>query len=117
MPDLQQYLDPKHPPSVRARQDLERRIIDEIAKHLIGHGFVLRVFDGEEYVTKRTSDMKAIHEAIMSTDEDHLFVYPVNEEQAIGWIHFVYGNDGFDVASNWTDTLSRHIQPILDKYT
>lgn len=116
MSDFTQFLDPKLSPTVRQRQDVERRIVDEIAKALIAKGWLIRVFDGEEFCSKRTQDPVVIQKAIMSTDEDQFFIYPPNDQQAIGWISFVYGNDGFDVASDWTVNLEDLIQPIVDKY-
>lgn len=114
--DFTQYLDPKLSPSVRARQDLERRITDEIAKTLIGAGFVIRVHDGEDWASKRLTDPVKIQEAIMQTDEDTFVVYKVDSRQPFGRVDFIYGNDGYDVASDWTMGLDEYVQPTVSKY-
>lgn len=114
--DFQAYIDEKLSPNVKLRQDLERRIIDEACKALIGRNWVIRVHDGEEFCTKRTTDPVVIQKAIMSTDEDYLFIYAAGEKERQGFIHCVYGNDGWDVLSDYSDFLSPLIDPIIRKY-
>jgi hypothetical protein len=114
--DFTQYLDPKLSPSVRARQDTERRIVDEIAKALIQAGYIIRVHDGEDWATKRTSDPVTIQKAIMQTDEDAFIVYKAESKSPFGRVDFVYGNDGYDVTSDWTMGLDEIIQPIVSKF-
>jgi hypothetical protein len=45
----------------------------------------------------------------METDDDRLFVYKVDGPKGrrdwFGWVFFVYGNDGYDVISDYTTNL------------
>lgn len=59
---------------------------------------------------------------MFTTDEDYLFVYDPkqpDEDDAedgradankIGWIWFIYGNDGHDVVSDYTTNLEKVLQ-------
>ncbi len=116
MSDFTQYIDQKLVPAVRQRQDLERRIVDEIAKALIGRGYVIRVYEGEDWATKRTTDPVVIQKAIMSTDEDHFFVYRPNEPERIGTVSFYYGNSGHDVVHDYSTVFDSIVDPICKKY-
>jgi hypothetical protein len=109
--DFREYIPANLTPAVRSRQDLERRIADEVAKALIGRGYIIRIFDGEEYATRRTTDPVTIQKALMLTDEDFFF--------ATHWatVHFVYGNDGYDVIHDYSEELGHLIDPIIAKYT
>ncbi len=123
MSSFMEYVRPDLPTPIRFRQDLERRITDEIVKALFAKDMVVRIHDGEDYCTKRTTDPVAVQEAVQSTDEDTIFVYIVEEKQPIGSISLVYGNDGYDVVSDWSgrndayyQLLSSVIEPIVEKY-
>lgn len=117
MADFMEYIDQSLKPAVKARQDLERRIIDETVKMLLSRGFVIRVFDGDEFVTGRTTDPGLIQKKIMTTDEDYLFIYRAHEKERIGFVYCVYGNDGYDVLSDYSDFLGPMIEPITEKYS
>jgi hypothetical protein len=53
---------------------------------------------------------------LMSTDEDYLMVYEPGKKERLGWIHLVYGNDGYDVVSDYTTNLEALVDPITEKY-
>lgn len=44
------------------------------------------------------------------TDDEYLMVY--REAEEIGWIYFVYGNDGWDVINNCTTNLESHMTGV-----
>lgn len=119
MADFMEYIRKDLTPAVKIRQDLERRITDEIVKALFQHGYVVRIHDGEEFCTKRISDPVAVQRAVQSTDEDTIFVYHAGEDGPhIGTISLVYGNEGHDVVSDYTYVPELHdlIEPIVEKY-
>lgn len=101
--------------SVKLRQELERRIAGVAVSQLLAAGFGISVDNGgdEDEATPVLTDAKTIKQAMFLTDNDTLFVHslaagliPGNfEKTATGWIDFVYGNDGFDVMSNYTVNL------------
>jgi hypothetical protein len=40
---------------------------------------------------------------MFKTDQEHIRVFRDNEQ--IGWVFFVYGNDGWDVVNDYTTNL------------
>lgn len=99
-------------PSIRRRQHTEETIVLAVAQVLLDAGFLLGVNDGEEVTVKWSRDIKAIQKALFTTDEDYLFVYvdadqddPLNverDERPDYWVRCVYGNDGWDVISDYS---------------
>ncbi len=57
-------------------------------KHLVDHmlakGFTISVFDGEEWQVKRSTDAKAIGEAILSVEEAELSIRD-KDNKSQGW--------------------------------
>ena len=94
-------------PQVGKRQRAEYRVISAFVKTALKAGHTLGVFDGEELVLKHSNSYKAVMGAIMSTDDDYIFVYPVGAKSGprIGWVRLIYGNDGPDVISDYTCNL------------
>lgn len=98
-------------PRVKARQAIEKRIVLHLIDELLAQGFKLAVYDGEEEHAATTSRLKLIQD-VMNTDEDYLIVYPANADQSsdrLGWVKLVYGNDGWDVISDYTVNLEANI--------
>jgi hypothetical protein len=84
---------------------IERRIAKAVAKDLIAAGFQVTVNDGEEDVLERSTNVLAILGAMFSTDWDYLRVYLPGKRPVQGYVHIVYGNDGYDVVSDYTTNL------------
>lgn len=121
--------------AVRDRQSIEQTIARKIVDVLLAAGFLLGVNDGEETVVQRSRDKKAILDALFNTDEDYLYVYedddkndPTNvlyDERPDYWVRLVYGNDGWDVMSDYSsvDHLDKYlgdgteVQALIDKYS
>ena len=106
---------------VRARIGVERQIVRSLVKELLSHShngtfeFELAVMDGEEQ-HPRTTNADKVYAAIMETDEDYLFVYKMGETddgETFGWVRLTYGNDGWDVMSDWTTNLDSYIPDTL----
>ncbi len=100
---------------IRRRIAIERRIVKKTIDDLLAAGFELAVHDGEEW-HERTTDRAKLIDAIMNTDEDRLFVYradgPKGRRDWFGWVFFVYGNDGWDVMSDYTVNLEDTLKPV-----
>ncbi|EGC2886881.1 hypothetical protein H8593_004264 [Salmonella enterica subsp. enterica serovar Give] len=96
--------------NVETRQRIERRIARATAKALIAAGYKVAVFDGEEIALQATDSERDIIGAMFSTDEDYLFVYPADSNERIGWVRFIYGNDGWDVINDYTTNLESCLQ-------
>jgi len=90
--------------SVYKRQHAEYAVISAFVKAALYAGHTLGVFDGEEVVLEHSKSYKKVMAAIMSTDDDYIFVYPVGATSGprIGWVRCIYGNDGPDVISDYS---------------
>jgi hypothetical protein len=93
---------PKADP-VAKRQQIEKRIVKQIVDTALAAGCLITVCDGEDYPVKRSTDAKAIMAAIMSTDEDVLIIRKADGTK-LGSVYLAYGNDGYDVISDYVDT-------------
>ena len=107
--------------SVKMRQIVEKEIATAIVEALLAKGFRISVDygDGESAVF---STKASVLEAMFLGDEDHLIVYQSLASNAYGWVYLVYGNDGWDVLSDYTTNLEKFIgdkspvQKVIDKY-
>lgn len=91
-------------PAIRIRCRIENRIVRQVIKDALAAGYELRVFDGEAE-SKPSRNPKYLCSYLHETDDDFLnFSLPGND-LIIGWVHFVYGNDGWDVISDHTMNL------------
>ena len=92
-------------PDVVRRQRMERAVISALVKAGLEAGYTLGVHDGEEVVLNRSTSYKAVMAAIMSVDEEHIVFYSAETGKRVGWVFLVYGNDGWDVISDYTTNL------------
>lgn len=90
----------------------ERAIARRIIKDAIANECYVSVNDGGEWVVKKSMDFKTIFAGLFSTDEDTLLLRDGETGERIGFVHLVYGNDGWDVMSDYTDTPA--MQTILE---
>lgn len=107
--------------SVRMRQEIERKVIRLALQSLVDAGYFITVNNGEEDVIENRVNVDIIMREMFTTDEEELFVNlldasvpldgPAREPKAryknFGWIKLVYGNDGYDVISDYTTNLER----------
>jgi len=99
-------------PSIRPRITVERAVFRKTITLLIDAGYELRVHEGGDWACERTTNHKVLMEAIMSTDEDRLYVYRPDDVVPFGWVFFVYGNSGWDVLNDHTTNLSEVLEPV-----
>jgi hypothetical protein len=95
--------------SVKMRQEVERKIAAALIDSALKAGYTITVNDGEEDVLKRSASADAILKAMFTTDEDRLYLHAQNAKATFGWVLFIYGNDGWDVISDYTTNL----EPIM----
>jgi len=103
---------------LEARIKLEKQIARAFVKEVLATGCTISVHDGEEFPVKRSKDAKEILDAMMSTDEDRLYVR--KDGDLIGVAQFVYGNDGWDVLANYHVSLEPYmtaVNKIVQKYS
>lgn len=98
---------------LKQRINLEKRIARTIVEDALAAGFSLNVHNGGDVheLKAPTTDKKTILNIMFKTDEEHLLVYNSSNGQRIGWVYFVYGNDGWDVVSDYTTNL----EPIMKR--
>jgi hypothetical protein len=104
--------------SVKMRQIVEKEIAAAAIKGIIDAGYFITVHNGEEDAITVSRDVDAIIGALYQTDEDTLIVInPMREE--IGWVKFIYGNDGWDVIHDYAINLEEALKPafaVVEKY-
>jgi hypothetical protein len=97
------------------RLNIERDIVLRTVAHLLAAGYYLNIAnggDGEELAapSRNVSDIVL---ALMETDDEFLTVYQnAADQRRFGWVRFVYGNDGWDVISDYTVNLEEALAPV-----
>lgn len=92
--------------SVKMRQEVERKIATAVITDALKVGYIISVDNGEEE-TQPTSNPNSILKAMFTTDEDTLHLWKAGKR--FGWVVFIYGNDGWDVISDY----STNLEPIM----
>jgi hypothetical protein len=117
--------------SVKMRQLVEKEIFRAVVDSLLKAGFALSIDNGDnngnQYEIAHSVDADAIVKASYATDDECLYVESGSTQEdfkkILGWVYFVYGNDGPDVINDYTTNLEPYIgdgtevQKIIDKYT
>jgi hypothetical protein len=88
-------------PSIR--MGIEQKIIRRAVIDILGEGYKISVHDGGEYTVNRSIDLNLILNATQTTDSDALVVW--DEDQNIGTVTLIYGNDGHDVIADYSVSL------------
>jgi hypothetical protein len=90
--------------SVENRQRVERKIARAIIKAAIALGFTFIIDNGgdDDEEIKTTTLSKTLKE-MFATDQEKLYL--VKDGKRVGWVFFVYGNDGWDVVNDYTVNL------------
>lgn len=89
---------------VQKRQKIERRIATAFIKSALAKGYSFKIDNGgDESETIKTTALQETLNAMFATDQEHLYI--CKDGKAIGWAFFVYGNDGWDVISDYTCNL------------
>jgi hypothetical protein len=89
--------------SVKMRQRVERNIARRLILDGLAAGYTIKVHNGEELLMPFNQVAKQILSLMFSVDEEHLLFY--KDDKKIGWVLFVYGNDGWDVISDYSTNL------------
>jgi hypothetical protein len=93
-------------------KDMEAAIVRNAVYELLDHGFTLSVDNGgDDYEIDRSVDAEAVIAELGHTDEDRLMAR--TGDVIKGWVHFVYGNDGYDVICDMTVSLEPYLPDTL----
>lgn len=103
------------PGPIMKRILVEREIFRRTVACLLAAGYHLQVNDGEDDQTPITTDAALLEKESRATDEDVLHCYRPNESGGhtpAGFVHFIYGNTGWDVMSDWSTRLDEALEPV-----
>lgn len=104
-----------------SRQRIEREIVGKIIDDALAAGYRVSVslergYDLDEMLHASTDKEKIMDEAFAG-DECHLFIHDATGETVIdgaiisrGWIYLVFGNDGWDVISDYSVRLEEFLK-------
>ncbi len=96
--------------SVINRQKIERKIASQVIKSAIAAGYTFLIVNGEDET--ETSKYTQTLNAMFQTDMDKLYL--MKDGKSVGWVLFVYGNDGWDVISDYTVNLEELLKPTRE---
>lgn len=94
--------------SVKLRQRLERTIARRVVLDALAAGYTLSVNNGgDEDEIPPQSKARPVLSAMFATDCEHLKMWKTGAAGTVcvGWVFFVYGNDGWDVVNDYTTNL------------
>lgn len=101
--------------AIRRRILVERAIVRRAVRDILAAddgAYCMSVNDGEEYPVKRSRDLDKIMANIGQCDEETIIVRHFNQDgtpgDKLGCIYLVYGNDGWDVIADHTDSPLMH---------
>lgn len=106
------------PYAVRNRIRIERKIVGRFVRDAIAAGKRLAVslergYDLDEMLVGSRSYRKVM-QAAFAGDEAHIFIQPeygdvVEDGRVVseGWVYVVFGNDGYDVISDYSVNLEK----------
>lgn len=107
----------------KLRIELERKIARAFVKQALAAGFRIEIDNGEE----RTGPLDTVSSVLgkmFQTDEDWVYLKHKTIDWMLtdgaGWVRFVYGNDGWDVISDYTTNLEGlmgEANKISEKYS
>lgn len=82
--------------------EVERLIATKIVEDALSQGYLITVDNGgDDFEITRASDKEAILENMFAADYDRLDFGRPDDHKLYGWVMLVYGNDGYDVISDY----------------
>lgn len=98
---------------------IEGRVCAALIDALLAKGAAISVSNGEEWSVKRSTDKATIIGALFETDEDTMVARDADGNK-LGWWSLIYGNDGYDVisdysANDFSESIWNEIKPVIDK--
>lgn len=101
--------------AIRQRILIERAIIRRAVRDILAAhdgAYCISVSDGESWPVKRSRDLDTIMSNIGACDEETIVVRHITQSSEagakVGSIYLVYGNDGWDVIADHTDSPLMH---------
>lgn len=94
------------------RLRMEKRIVKSLVTELSAQNLLMSVDNGDGDEFDKTGDVKHVLFSLMACDEEELRVYN-SKGNLMGLVYLVYGNDGYDVISDYTELLGMYIPETL----
>ena len=103
---------------LNVRIKVEKLIVTTLVQDILANGFTVSINNGgDSWEIHRSTDLSKIIATLFATDEETIYFFKKTETSGYsGWFRLVYGNDGYDVISNYTDNApSRDIVAGAEK--
>jgi hypothetical protein len=98
---------------VKKRQRIERQIVRKFVKVALADGCAISLHNGgDDFEFPPTKSLEFILDRMFATDDEYLKVF--KDGKPIGWVYFVYGNDGYDVIVDYSTALE-YLMPEVQK--
>ncbi len=91
---------------------IEHQILKVTVNALLESGLILSVIDSESVIVYRTKNKEKVLCALQLDCENTIHCY--KDEQLVGDISFVYGNQGFDVIQHYSDSIKSYLSLPLE---
>jgi hypothetical protein len=92
------------------RIEIEKTIVAMIVEDALAAGYSVTLNNGGDTDELENSKDKAqILAAMFATDDERLTFH--SDASRVGWVYFVYGNDGWDVVNDCIE--SEHMKKIM----
>lgn len=98
---------------VKTRVQTESKICRRLVATILKAGHMISVCDGEEWTVKLSRNSRQIIRALFTTDSDLLGIRNAMGE-SLGYVELIYGNDGFDVIADYSESLESLLKPVMD---
>lgn len=99
----------RHDVGVRPRARMELKIVNLLLELCKKEGYTVKISEYENDGGRTPKDLKG---AIFNLDEARLFLSKNGEGH--GWVYLVFGNDGFDLVSDYTVNLDGFLKPVME---
>jgi hypothetical protein len=95
---------------------IEQHIVRKVVKSLLTAGYWLQTdMNDDPRPNKPTRDLVEILNEMREVDDEFLGAFENStDEHPFAWVRFVYGNDGYDVVSDYTVNIEKIMAPIND---
>jgi len=102
------------------RIETEGRICSRLVKQAHAAGYTVSVHDGEEWAVICSTKYTEIMDELFTTDTNTIRIRD-KDNNKIGDVFLVYGNDGYDVMGDWSapdadklEAFSAWLKPVTD---
>lgn len=99
----------KHDPGIRGRAYIELQIVNKLIGEAWTNSYHLILQDSD--IKDYGNDLKT---ALFDLDEATLVVRCKLGQRKGGWIRLVFGNDGYDLISDYSTSLEEFLKPVND---